>query len=281
LNARSWPGSQSSVPEVVSEDLDPLDLVSAATSIPQKLERTTCYLGPLGLGFATFLRWALEDIAAARQSPPGDTQLKFCANALMSARRALSCLVDEYLVRDGFAFCSDAPREAGDKARLLVRRGVFDELASGVLERAIRRRHHVEHRYEAVLLEDAEDTVQIVRATIETAVAKSNPYYSPGLLGTIAGGFLADAHGGVRQWFNRWSGPVAVIVVTASEPWAGVLIQATDTKATLRRVPLKNLSCDQLFDFLSILEQRVEELRSGGLGQHMFEAKLRVSGLWY
>jgi len=266
------------VPEVEIEDLDPQDLVSAAQTSSQKLARTICHLQPLGLGFEAFLRWSLEDVSASGQSPAGDTQLRFCANALMNARRALSCLVDQYLARDGFAFCSDAPKEATDKARLLVRRGVIDDLAAGALKRAIERRHQVEHRYEAPRLEDAEDTVQVVRATIETAVAKSDPYSSPSLFGTILGGY-SSGPSGTKHRFAGWNGLLFVVVVISSEPWAGVLVPSSATKATLRRVALKKVSCDQLFGFLSILECQQGSGYSG-FGPDVLEGKLRSAGLW-
>ena len=37
---------------------------------------------------------------------------------------------------------------------------------------------------------------------------------------------------------------IVILVVISSEPWAGVLIPSSATKATLRRVPLKKVSCD-------------------------------------
>lgn len=237
-----------------------------------------CHLLPLGLGYETFLRWALEDISAARHSPAGDTQLRFCANALMNARRALSCPVDQYLARDGFAFCSDAPKEAADKARLLVRRGVIDDLAAGVLKRAIERRHQVEHRYEAARLEDTEDTVQVVRATIETAIAKSDVYASPALFGTMLGGF-SSGPSGTKTWFSGWKDVLFIIVVICKEPWAGVLIPSSPTQAVLRRVALKKVSCERLFDFIMVLERQAES-GYGGLSPDLFEAKLRIGSLW-
>lgn len=265
-------------PEVEIEDLDPRDLVSAAESSPEKLARTACHLQPLGLGFETFLRWSLEDVSAAGKSPAGDTQLRFCANALVNARRALSCLVDQYLARDGFTFCSDAPREATDKARLLVRRGVIDDLAAGALKRAIERRHQVEHRYEAPRLGDVQDTVQVVRATIETATAKSDPYSAPSLFGTILGGFSVGPSD-TKHWFSGWGELLFLIVVIQSEPWAGVLLPSSATKATLRRVALKKVSCEQLFEFLSTLERRQNSGYSG-YGASLVEGKLRSAGLW-
>jgi hypothetical protein len=266
------------IPEIEIEDLDPKDLVSAAKTSSQNLRRTICHLQPLGAGFEAFLRWSLNDISAARQSPIADTQSRFCVNALMNARRALSCLVDQYLARDGFAFCSDAPSEAGDKVKLLVRRNVIDHLAAGALKRAIELRHQVEHRYEVPQLEDAENMVQIVRATIETAAAKSDPYSSRSLFGTILGGY-SSGQSGEKHWFGGWNGLLFVVVVISSKPWAGVLIPSSNTKATLRKAVLKKVSCDQLFDFLAVLEG-LQESGYSGLSPGQLEGQLTCAGLW-
>src|SRR2546430_8314334 len=63
----------------------------------------------LGDGFERFLEWAIVDINAAAQGTNPESQARLATNAVMNARRALSCLVDQYLVRDGFAFCTKPP----------------------------------------------------------------------------------------------------------------------------------------------------------------------------
>jgi len=173
----------------------------------------------------------------------------------MNARRSLSCLVDQYLLRDGFSLCKDAPRGAGDKADLLVKRGIFDELAAGALGRVVDRRNRIEHFYERADHNDARDTVQLVRATIESSVAKSDPYRAPAIFGSILGGY-SGGEGEAKHWFHGWSGLLVVFARCDRLPWLGVAIPSTKTSASIRRVALHHLSCDQLLKILAVLEQR-------------------------
>ena len=69
---------------------------------------------PLGVGHQTLLEWAVSDIHGARESSDTKTQPRFCVHAVLSARRALSCLVDQYLARDAISHCRDAPQDAQD-----------------------------------------------------------------------------------------------------------------------------------------------------------------------
>ena len=266
------------IAEIDIEALDPADLASAAQDCDEKLSTNVCHLDKIGLGFEAFLRWSLEDIQAAGQAPAGDTQSRFAANALINARRALSCIVDQYLLRDGFACCSDAPQGAQAKADLLVKRGIFDDLASRALKRAVDRRHKIEHQYLNPLLDEAQDTVQMVRATIETAVAKSDPYSSPAFYGTILGGH-ASSPTGTAHWFAGWSGALYLTVVPTGEPWIGVVIPSSKTKATLRKVALKKVTCAELQDFRSALEPHVTGLGSG-TGPATLKQQLECCGIW-
>src|SRR6185369_4269316 len=163
------------VPDVTFEEMDPLDALSAveATSAPRS--RTSVYLHMEGFHFQTFLDWAIQDASDARGITTEAAKERFLVGALMNSRRALSCLVDYYLWRDGFAFCRDAPKSAPDNSNLLIRRGIFDQLAADTLGRAVDRRNRVEHRYEIPNVADVEDTVQLVRATIENAIRRSDP----------------------------------------------------------------------------------------------------------
>jgi hypothetical protein len=133
------------------ESLDPRDVTSAIKTSVALPSRTFVRIGPLGLGYEAFLKWSIQDVDAAT-STSGDQQIRFSVSALMNARRSLSCLADQYILRDCFAFCSDAPREAEEKTDLLVRRGLFDSLAAGALRHAIDRRNLVEHQYKPIAL---------------------------------------------------------------------------------------------------------------------------------
>lgn len=230
-----------------------MDLLSAVRTNTRLLSRTVLRMPQLGVGFETFLRWATEDVGTKIADP--DQETRFAVSALMNARRSLSCLMDQYLLRDGFNLCTDAPREAGEKANLLVRRGVLDSLAAGALERAVDRRNRVEHSYERVDIKDARDTVQLVRATIENSVAKADPYWAPAFFGSFLGGHSSGERG-ENHWFHGWSGLVFVFARCDPQPWFGIVIPSSETAATIRRVSLRDVSCNQVLDLLAALESQ-------------------------
>lgn len=265
-------------PQLTFEELDPADIPSAVEACAGKLYKTVAWLAPLGLGHEAFLRWALEDITAATQSPAGDTQLRFCANALMNARRSLACLVDEYLIRDGFMACKDPPSNTREKTSILVRRGIMDHLAAAALERAIDRRHRVEHGYTTPTLEDTQDTIHVVRASVATIVANSNPYVAPYRFGTYLGG-QGGGPDGIKCWFHGWSGVIFVHATFAPIPWLGEVIPSSSTDAVVRRVPLGRMTREQLLSYLTAIEQRQSGGHSGS-DVNMWEAELRHLGMW-
>src|SRR5438045_3627786 len=103
--------TNSMTPVVAFEELDPADLSSALGSLTRL--RRWCVTQPkVGIGYESFLRWALRDIEEADSARSGDDCERASVNAVMNARRALSCLIDQYLQRDGFRFCQRPPREA-------------------------------------------------------------------------------------------------------------------------------------------------------------------------
>lgn len=126
------------------EELSSADLLSTVQSLP---ESSGSFLinDPIGKGYEIFLRWAISDIQIAASASESDKRDRYATNAIMSARRSLSCLVDQYLVRDGIAFCQDAPQDARAKAEVLIERGILDSLASDVLQKAITKRNQIEH----------------------------------------------------------------------------------------------------------------------------------------
>ena len=154
------------------ERLDPKDVASAIRTVATLASRTIVRVAPLGLGYEPFLRWSVQDIHDAAASKDRDQQMRYSVSALMNARRSLSCLADQYILRDGFAYCRDVPREASDKADLLMRRGIFDGLATAALRGAVERRNLVEHQYEQIPLSAVQETVHLIRSTIENCVAK-------------------------------------------------------------------------------------------------------------
>jgi len=266
------------MPACSFESLDPSDIALAISTNSKPLSKTVVRVPQLGAGYEPFLRWAVQDIEHAVASPEPE-QMRFATSALMNARRSLSCLTDQYLLRDGFPFCKDRPSQAKDKAQLLVRRGLFDELAARALVRAVERRNRVEHSYEIPDLCDAQDTVQLVRATIEHCVARSDPYWAPVLFGQFLGGHSCGPDG-EKHWFQGWSGLLFVLARCGSPPWFGVVVPSSNSKteAAVRRVCFSELSCDQLLEALAALEARSSE-GYRGYGESTFRGQLACLGL--
>ena len=275
----------SKIPNVTFEQIDPADLASALASLRsvRSLNRKLVVQPKLGAGYETFLRWALSDIQEAGTRASGDDCERASVNAVMSARRALSCLVDQYLQRDGFLFCQGAPSEADRKAEILIRRQVFDSLGSQSLKRAIERRNDVEHDYNTIDLAQAQDLVHLVRATIENAVARSSPYDSPALFGSILGGYSSSGTK-VQGWFEGWSGSAFLIVTTVASPWAGIIVPSNATQATVRRVDLGKVSVTQWLEALNIAESVLTDQASGkcaadSCSPNLWHTHLRAAGL--
>lgn len=270
--------TSNTIPVVSVEVLEPADALSAVESAAgDKFSRTSVYVEPQGLDFSIFLDWAIQD--AKEASAPADEKARgrLLVSALMNARRALSALVDQYLRRDGLSYCKDAPHDADAKAGLLVRRGIFDQLAADALGRAVERRNRVEHQYEVPNAADTQDTVQLVRATIDGAIARSDPKWSPGFYGSFAGGFRSG-RGGHTFWFDGWHELVLVLAVSEPEPWFGILIPSSKSEAVLRRASLREFTCDQLID----LHTALDLLPHGGFsgyGAQMFRGQLQSAGL--
>jgi hypothetical protein len=241
------------IPVCSFEALDAGDIISAIRTKSGPHPRRAVRVAPLGFGYEKTLKWAIQDIEEAARSTSNDRQVDFSVNALMNARRSLSCLSDEYLARDCFAFCKGAPREANEKSDLLVRRGVFDSPAAGALRRAVERRNRIEHRYEQVSLEDAQDTVHLIRSAIENCVTRSDPYQAPVFFGSFLGGH-SGGEGEEKHWFHGWSGLLFVLARCESPPWFGVIIPSSKTEATVRRIPFSELTCEQLLEVLATLE---------------------------
>lgn len=269
---------KSKTPIVSEQEIDPADLSSALQTLKPSERRSVTH-EPIGLGHEKLLDWALYDIAEATKAGTADERLRASVNAVMHARRALSCLVDQYLQRDGFSFCKDKFRDTAPKAEILVRRGIFDILATQTLQRAVNRRNIAEHNYEGVELTDAQDTVQIVRATIQNSVAKSSPYFSPALFGMIAGG-SGTSNGSIYGQFDGWIGAAFILVTTVRSPWLGVIVPKNDTEAVVRKVDLSKVTREQLFEALEIAESSVgKNSDCGSTSADLWHAQLRSAGL--
>src|SRR5215469_3767483 len=102
--------------KVIFEHVEPDDLPSAASTIRGVVgQNVNVFVDPPG-AVEQQLAWSLADLKLARNPGNGVDQDRCAANAIMSARRSLACLVDWYLKRDCFSLCRDAPRREKDKA---------------------------------------------------------------------------------------------------------------------------------------------------------------------
>lgn len=259
------------------EQLNPADLLDAIRTLNGRNAEGVLLKAP-GEGVDTLLQWALSDLRLATNCADPVEQKRHATNAVMNARRALSCLVDWYLRRDGFESCKNAPRRADEKASIILRRGIIDDLTSRVLARAIRIRDVAEHEFQAVSLEDAEDLVELLRRTIQCIRTHSSPEMGPFIFGFIGGGTSYSEERGYRGMFYGWSDPVAVINTFASEPWIGVVIPNSRSDAVLRKVILHEIDSDLLLNALTLLES-IFGTASGGSGARGCVARAAAAGL--
>ena len=183
-NCWAMPNSQDI--KIEHRSMSPEDLLGAVKTIP-KCEIYSSHREPLGVGYEAILKWARSDIELAESASDDNDRNRHAVNALMHARRALSCIVDQYLRRDLFVHCFNPPNNAADKSALLVARNLIDSVTQRVLSRAIDRRNEVEHRYELVNTEDVEDIVHKIRYVAEAIGRDHNPY--TGFFGLIGCGW--------------------------------------------------------------------------------------------
>lgn len=243
------------------EPVEPADLLSAVRSLTT---RGGSYLlhEPIGAGFETFLDWSLKDIEAAANAKDSGDRLRYATNAIMTSRRCLSCVVDQYLLRDGISLCKDAPRDSGDKAAVLIKRGVLEPLEAEVLRRVVSKRAEAEHKYRTLDLEEAQDIVQIVRGTVDSITYRSSPYDGACLFGMPQYQHTSGPEGSRGKFFG-WSDPLVAFMTFESNPWLGVIIPTSKENATVRQVSFSDVTVDQLLEVLSTVDKQREGLWSG------------------
>lgn len=237
------------------------------------LHATRMILQPIGVGHEPFLEWALKDVRLAGDAESAGKQARYSTSALMNARRALSCLVDEFLARDGYAYCMDAPKSAEKRSEVLVAARIFDRLASKALARAVKRRNRVEHQYVTLDVEQVEDTVHAVRAAIRGA---GPPFDAPGSFGGPYGSSFSGPSGSFSS-FGGWGDVVSFVFVREAEPWFGIVIPGREV--TVRRIKLKQLKCDELLRLLRMLRSKSASNVFSGIDSRRYHMRLRDAGL--
>jgi hypothetical protein len=246
---------------MASERLKPMVEIESATAadILGGLEALAGRVRTRGAGHGVMIRapgegpdrlmnWALQEVNNAMQSTSNEEREHHCVDAVLHARRALSCLVDWYLERDLAIFCKDAPSNSKQKVRFLITRGIIDELTSRVLERAIRKRNDTEHRYISPTLEMAEDVVELFRRTVSAIRTQSSPEYGPWIFGSLL--CSLQLGGKPHAEFHGWSGPLVVFSRFEPSPWVGLVLPENQTKAVIRRALLKETTTDELVELL-------------------------------
>jgi len=201
-----------------------------------------------GEGPDKLMNWALQEVNSARQCTSKDEREHYCVDAVLHARRALSCLVDWYLERDLAIFCKDAPHDSKHQVRFLITRGIIDELTSRVLERAILKRNDTEHRYVSPPLDVAEDVVELIRRTLAAIRTQSSPENGPWVFGSFLHSLQFGEKGHAE--FHGWSDPLVVFSRFGRQPWMGLVLPDNETKAVVRRALLKETTTDELSELL-------------------------------
>lgn len=262
------------------ETLKPEDLTQALLTVRQSATTVRAVIPAPGVGVDVLLERALADIAdAARATAHKDVE-RAATNAIGNARRALACLVDWYLYRDGFCLCRNAPRGARAKSAILKSRGLVDELTSRVLARAIAVRNRAEHEYDNIGLDDAEDVVELLRRTTQVLRTTSNPAHAHCILGSMQYSMRTGPE--EREvLFRGWVPNKACIVVAlfASEPWVGIVIPQDKRAAVVRKVTFRNLDTDIWSDALSHLDSITPTLSISTYDVRTLCRLLEVAGL--
>ncbi len=244
------------------EKLDPSDLLTAISSFP-KLPCFHLVHKEVGIGYNTLLNWALSDLQSAEAASSGDDRLRFCVNSLMNARRALSCLADQYLLREAICFCKDAPKEPKKISEALIARGIFTPRASQCLEKAVAARNRIEHQYESTTLEKTQELVHSVHMTVEFTVKKSPPFHAPILIGYNEGARGVDGNV-ISATFRGWGSCCFIMLPFATRPWLGVVESKDGFNSNVRRAYLDEFKLAELLPVLDLIndENRFRRVRN-------------------
>jgi hypothetical protein len=81
-----------------------------------------------------------------------------------------------------------------------------------------------------------------------------------------------------KHFFEAWSGLMFVFATCDLVPWFGIVIPSSTTEATVRKVPLREMSLSDLLDILDALERQTAGGYSG-YGEDTFRGQLLCTGL--
>ncbi len=243
--------------KVSFEKLLPEDLIDAVKTI-KGTSATGISYPPIGTGVERQIKWALADLEKATESSDQEEKERCSANALLHARRGLSCLVDSYLRRDGLSLCKGVPKSAEDKNRVLVRRNVLDKTSADVLLDAIQMRNAVEHNYLTVPFHVARTAVELIRRTVDSLIYKSNPANGPCYFGSFGHGTVSNS-GNITFAFYGWHGHGCILATFSNPAWIGIVESRSKGKANIRKAYLKDIHVDTILEALDILEKNFKD----------------------
>jgi len=249
------------IPIYEFEEINPDDLIDGIKTLKGH-SGGGLILPPPGEGPDIWLNCAIKDIEQAAKSSDSRDIVRFSANAIMSARRALSCLVDWYLERDLVAKCKNPPTSADKKTDFLVKRHIIDDLAASVLERAIYVRQKVEHKYESPTLEMAQDFVELIRREIYAIRAESNPERTAWTFGSYENSSGFSRERDLYAEFYGWHDSSVVIQRFVEPLWIGIVLPQDSTHATIRRAFLKDFGVEDILEMLTVLKCNYSKLGS-------------------
>jgi hypothetical protein len=207
-----------------------------------------------GVGYHNYLKWALADVREATVTSCKEEVHRLSTTAVMHARRALDCLIEQYMIRDCISHCEDPPKKTKPKNDYLLRRNIIDELTKIELQKLINLRNEMEHEFSTTDLDSSQRFVEFTKLIIPRMVERSNPSLGPCFFGSIMGGY-GTKENRMRAWFSGWGkGPHLALSRLGSKPWIGILMEEDSVNAFVRRVSIKLQKKEDLLQVLDKAE---------------------------
>lgn len=245
------------------EEIDSLDFIDALRTceifVPG-MQIVKVQIASQGIGVDRLINWALKDINEAmvfNETGKKDDCQRKSTTAVVNARRALSCLVEWYMQRDGFSYCNNFEDSSEAKSTILLRMAIIDNLTTNVLKRLIDVRNKVEHEFESVGIAEAENIVELVRRTYDSLMSLSKPNEMPVIFGHFPYAYSYNGNNyefGFAGWQNQ-----CLVLQLFDNSWVGIALPKSKTKAIVRRVYLKDMEIDTLIDVHSYIYSSLEK----------------------